>query len=91
MMILIVFGCLLTFAVGTAHDFLYTFLMGMGIDGGAGTPWDSTKEMWTITALLYFVCSLPPVLGIIIFALSVTKKQRRDDYWEAGQQYYQEE
>jgi hypothetical protein len=91
MMMMMVLGAVLAYAVGMAHDVLYTYLVGMGIDGGAGTKWDSTQSMWVITALMYFVCSLPPVLGIAIFALSVTRRQRRDEFYEAGEIYNQEE
>lgn len=91
MIMMMVLGAVLAYAVGMAHDVLYTMLTSMGIDGGAGTAWDSTHEMWIITALMYFVCSLPPVLGLIIFGLSVTKRQRRDEFYEAGEIYNQEE
>jgi len=86
-LIMCVFGACLAYCVGLGHDMVYGFLQPMGIDGGAGTNWDSTREMWIITALMYFVCSLPPVLGLIIFGLSVTKRQRRDAYYESGAQY----
>lgn len=91
MITLIVFGVLMAYAVGMAHDVIVTKLISFGIDGGQGTDWDSTREINIATALLYFVCSLPPIFGIIIFALAVTKRSRRDEYYEAGATYYAEE
>jgi hypothetical protein len=90
-LLMTVLGTVLAYAVGMGHDIVYTYLQAMGIDGGVGTPWDSTREMWIITALMYFICALPPVLGLIIFGLSVTKRQRRDEYYETGEIYNQEE
>lgn len=91
MMLMFVLGAVLAYAVGMGHDVTYTTLRGVGIDGGAGTPWDSTREMWIITALMYFVCAIPPALGLLIFALSVTRRQRRDEFYEAGEIYNQPE
>lgn len=91
MILMFVLGAVLAYAVGMGHDITYTMLRNVGIDGGAGTPWDSTREMWIITALMYFICSLPPILGIIIFGLSVTRRQRRDEFYESGEIYNQEE
>ena len=91
MVCLIVFGALLAYAVGMAHDVVVTSLIEHGIDAGEGTPWNSTRELNILTALLYFICSLPPVLGILIFGISVTKRTRRDAYYESGETYYQEE
>jgi hypothetical protein len=91
MVLMFVLGAVMAYAVGMGHDVMYTLLRGVGIDGGAGTPWDSTREMWIITALLYFICSLPPVMGILIFGLSVTRRQRRDQFYEQGEIYSQEE
>lgn len=81
----------MAYAVGMGHDMMYTMFRSVGIDGGAGTPWDSTREMWIITALMYFICSLPPVMGILIFGLSVTRRMRRDTFYESGEIYNQEE
>jgi len=90
-MIMCVFGAILAYAVGMGHDTMVTFLTSFGIDGGVGTDWDSTREINILTALMYFVCSLPPVMGLIIFGLSVTRRQRKDQYYESGEIYNQEE
>lgn len=90
-LLMTVLGAVLAYAVGMAHDYVYTYLQALGIDGGVGTSWDSTREMWIITALMYFICAIPPVLGLIIFGLSVTRRQRRDEYYEAGEIYNQEQ
>lgn len=90
-LLMCVYGALLAYAVGMGHDVMYTWLQAAGIDGGAGTPWDSTRSMWIITALLYFILSLPPVLGLIVFGLSVCKRQRRDEFRESGEIYYQDD
>ena len=89
-LLMCVYGAALAYAVGMGHDVMYTYLAGIGIDGGAGTAWDSTSAMWVITALMYFILSLPPVLGIAIFGLSVSRRQRRDEFREQGEIYYQE-
>lgn len=86
-----VYGALLVFAVGGAHDFIYSYLQSIGVDGGIGTPWDSSQSIWVITALLYFILSLPPVIGLLVFILSVTRRSRRDSYYEAGSIYNQDE
>lgn len=91
MILMIVMGIVLSYAVGMAHDFIFVALRNVGIDGGAGTPWDTTGHMWIITNLMYFVLFLPSILGIAIFILSVTRRQRRDEYAEAGALYMQEE
>jgi len=91
MFAMIVFGVLLAYGVGMGHDVIVKYLVGMGIDAGQGTAWDSTRELNIQTALLYFICSLPPILGILQFALVVTKRNRRDAYYEAGAIYGIEE
>ena len=91
MILLFVVGAVLAYAVGMGHDMVYTMFRGMGIDAGAGTPWDSTRELWIQTGLLYFICSLPPIFGIIIFGLSITRRQRRDEFYESGEIYNQDE
>ena len=88
---LIVFGICLAFAVGLAHDSIVNILVEHGIDAGQGTDWDSTREVNIITSLLYFVCSLPPLLGAYIFLITITRRSRRTDFYESGELYMQEE
>lgn len=91
MVVLMVFGVLLAFCVLMAKDTIMTMLISAGIDGGANTAWDSTHQLNIINALLLFICSLPPIMGIIIFALAVTKRQSKTEYYESGEMYYAEE
>jgi hypothetical protein len=71
---------------------MYTMLRSYGIDGGAGAGnWDSTQSMWVITAIIYFLCELPGILGIIGFGIACVKRQKKSDYFEAGEQYKQEQ
>lgn len=93
MIVMIVFGCVMAYAVLMAHDVLISKLIDMGFDAGQGTAWDSTHELSIQTSMLYLICALPPVLGIAQFLLIVTRRTRRDDYaMQTDQQmYYQDE
>jgi len=91
MIILIVMGVVLALVVAPNFDMTISTLRGMGYDAGAGTDWDTTNEFWFVHNILVLMMYSPGPLGVIIFLISVTKRQRRDSYAEAGALYYGEE
>lgn len=84
-------GVVLSYGVGMSRDYIFPVLRDLGIDAGAGTAWDVSQYVWIQTNLMYFCLLLPSALGIIIFIISVTRRQRRDEFVESGAIYHQEE
>lgn len=92
MIMMIVLGVALALVVAPNVDMLIHTLRGMGFDAGAGTEWDSTSAFWTAHNILICLLYSPGPLGVLIFLLSCTRRQRRDDSGlEAGAIYGIEE
>jgi len=79
MVVCIVTGLLLSYFGGMILDTLYAGLDGMGINGGAGTTWDSTGEINIFINLFYAVCYGFPLIGVGVFGLSLTRRNRYDN------------
>lgn len=88
MVTMIVLGVVLSLGVMPQVDLALNTLRGMGFDAGAGTDWDTTREYWIAHQAFILTCYMPAPVGVIIFIISCTKRQRRDDFSEAGAIYY---
>jgi hypothetical protein len=91
MILMIVIGVVLALVVSPNVDMVIHMLRNMGFDAGAGTAWDTSGTFWTIHNIFRIVLYSPAPLGVIIFIIACTKRQRRDDYAEAGAIYGMEE
>jgi Na+-translocating ferredoxin:NAD+ oxidoreductase RnfE subunit len=94
MIMMIVLGVILALIVLPHVDYFLNNLQLQGFDAGAGTPWDSTREFWALHSLLVLFIMSPGPMGAIIFLISVTRRNRRDNQaegYEAGSLYYAEE
>ena len=88
---MVVLGVVLALVIAPNVDILIHMLRGMGFDAGAGTEWDTTGPFWTIHNILVVLMYCPAPLGVFIFIIACTRRQRRDEYAEAGAIYGMEE
>lgn len=88
MILMVVMGVVLALGVMPVVDKSLNTLRDMGFDAGAGTPWDTTREYWIAHQVFVLTCYMPAPLGVLIFLISCTKRQRRDEFSEAGAIYY---
>jgi len=88
MILMIVFGVVLALGVMPQVDLAINTLRDMGFDAGAGTAWDTTREFWVAHQAFVVLCYSPAPLGVIIFLIACTKRQRRDQFSESGAIYY---
>jgi hypothetical protein len=96
MIFMIAVGVILALVVAPQVDFIITTMKNMGFDAGAGSPWSDESEFWSVHNILIVIIYCPGPMGIIIFLISVTRRNRRDNVssvegYEAGSLYYAEE
>ena len=97
MIMMIVLGVIIALVVAPQVDFIITTMRGMGFDAGAGGPWSDSNEFWSVHNILIVLMYSPGPMGIIIFFISVTRRNRRDNVadaasgYESGAIYYQDE
>ena len=94
MVLLVVLGVAMALVVAPNVDMIITTLRNMGFDAGAGTEWDTTNVFWICHNILIILLYCPGPLGVLIFLLSCTRRNRRDDQnsgVEAGAIYGLEE
>ena len=78
-MIIMGVGCVVAFGY-YAHDATIPALQKIGFDAGSGTAWDSTGLFWFTEKLFILLLFSPAPLGVIIFIIACSKRQRRDEY-----------
>lgn len=88
MVVCMVTGLLLSYFGGMILDTLYAGLENIGINGGAGTAWDTTRPINIFINLFYAVCYGLPLIGVAIFGLSLTRRNRYDSSNEYS--YYED-
>lgn len=91
MILMILIGVASALVIAPNVDMVLHNLRGMGFDAGAGTSWDTSGYFWIVRNIFYLVIYSPAPLGILIFVISCVRRQRRDEYAEAGAIYGMEE
>jgi heme/copper-type cytochrome/quinol oxidase subunit 2 len=91
MVLMIVLGVALALIIAPNVDMIIHTMRGMGFDAGAGTDWDTTREFWICHNIFIIILYCPAPLGIIIFIMACARKQRRDEFQQSGNIYYQNE
>lgn len=83
MVICIVISLFWTFVSGMFLDRLMPAFLSAGLDGGAGTAWDSTGVVTAFINLNYFIPVLLSGIGIVVFFISIAQKHRYEsEEWE---------
>lgn len=86
-MIIMGIGCVIGFGY-YAHDAVIPMMQKMGFDAASGVPgWDSTGLFWFADKLFILLLFSPAPLGVIIFIISCTRRQRRDEYADTQSQF----
>jgi len=89
MVIMIVMGVGAVVGFGYyAHDMVIPMFQKMGFDAASGVDgWDSTGLFWFADKLFITLLFMPAPLGVIIFIIACTRRQRRDEYADTQSQF----
>jgi len=88
MVIGIVISGVLALYGGMFLDGFITNMAIAGMDGGAGTVWDTTGNINIMINIFYFACCMPAIFGIAVFFLVATKRMKLDMFSSSSTSEY---
>lgn len=69
---------MLIVTVGAIGDRTITILSDIGMFAVSADWAESTDSVYTFQSILFFLCALPAISGLVIFILSAVRRQRYD-------------
>ena len=80
MLIFCLGGYVLTIGLGTIMDVLVDVVADMNLEFGITEAWNTLPLIMPLVTDLHLLLILTPILGILVFVISVVHKTRYDQY-----------